>query len=105
LKAGYNVFRPTLEQRFETLQRYHDLLTQIIEERAADPQMRDVPGGTTGLLIRKKKLVGEGENNRIGDVYEVDVELLEAMRFTLELGRRLAEMFETLSPNSDVYEA
>lgn len=39
-----------LDDRWNRLQR-------VIEERAADPKMADVPGGTTGLVVRQVKLV------------------------------------------------
>jgi hypothetical protein len=55
-------------------------MEQIIAERAHAPEMQDVPGGKTGLLVRKIKSVGSGENCQIVQEYETDVGLLKEMR-------------------------
>jgi len=46
-----------LENRVEALNTRWELLEEIRRERAADPSMQDVPGGKTGFLIRRSKLV------------------------------------------------
>jgi hypothetical protein len=51
---------------------------QLIAERAKS--MASVPGGETGLLVRKVKMLGSGENGREIDEYEVDCGLLKEMR-------------------------
>jgi hypothetical protein len=55
-------------------------LHQIIEERANDPAMQSVPGGRTGLLVRRTKVIGSGENARELEEYEVDTALLKELR-------------------------
>jgi hypothetical protein len=60
-------------------QRWRALLA-IIAARAADPAMRSVPGGTTGLLVRRVKIIGSGENAREVEEYEVDTALLKELR-------------------------
>lgn len=55
-------------------------LQQVIAERAVDPRMADVPGGTTGLLVHQVKSVGFGENNQVIDEYVVDTGLLAELR-------------------------
>jgi hypothetical protein len=94
------------EYRLQNMQRRHDLLMQVIKDRATDMEfceacrrprefhsaVRDVhpepmcrqfvqiPGGTTGLVIRKLK--------REGFEYAVDIPVLAELR---ELERRAAE--------------
>ncbi len=60
-------------------QRWRALLA-IIAARAADPAMRSVPGGTTGLLVRRVKSIGSGENAQVIEEYEVDRGLLAELR-------------------------
>lgn len=42
------------EDRVEALQRRWMLLQQVMDERAADPVMQDIPGGKTGLIVIKE---------------------------------------------------
>lgn len=42
------------EDRVEALQRRWLLLQQVMDERAADPRMQDIPGGKTGLIVIKE---------------------------------------------------
>jgi hypothetical protein len=55
-------------------------LRQIVEQRAADPTMQVVPGGTSGLLVREVKGVGSGDQFRTIETYHVDGALLKEMR-------------------------
>lgn len=86
----------TLEQRWLALQK-------VIAERAADPSMTNVPGGTTGLLVRRQKGLGSGENFRVVDEYEVDTATLKELRehekqAAIELGQ-WAEKTELSGPD------
>jgi hypothetical protein len=63
----------TYDERWRELQR-------VIAERAADPAMQAVPGGTTGLLVRRVKAIGAGENAREVVEYELDAALLKELR-------------------------
>jgi hypothetical protein len=45
------------QNRIDALVRREKLMEQLIAERAHDPRMRNVPGGTTGLLVAKPTLV------------------------------------------------
>jgi hypothetical protein len=58
-----------------------DQLLTIIQERANDPEMLNVAGGRTGLLVRVVKRGG-------GDEYRLDREILDAL---LKLEERAAE--------------
>jgi hypothetical protein len=44
------------------LQNRWDRMRRVIDERAASPAFADVPGGTTGLLVR---LQGQGRDQHL----------------------------------------
>lgn len=52
----------------------------VMNERAADPQMADVAGGKSGLLIHRLKVIGKGDEAVTVDEYEVDAGLLRELR-------------------------
>ncbi len=54
----------------------------ILDERAADPLMQGVPGGTTGLLERRTRVVGAG--GQVAVEYHVDVALVRELRAVLK---------------------
>ena len=47
----------TVEQRVAHKRHRHNLINRLISERADDPAMADVPGGKTGLLVRRIRRV------------------------------------------------
>jgi hypothetical protein len=53
-------------------------MQRIVEARAKD--MQDIPGGDSGLLVRKFRGIGDGENFRVVEYYETDVGLLREFR-------------------------
>lgn len=53
------------QQQFEDIQ-------EIRKERAADPQMQDVPGGKTGRMVLQKRQLGKGEKAEIIEEYKAD---------------------------------
>jgi hypothetical protein len=59
--------------------RWHKL-QQVIAERADDPSMAKVPGGTTGLLVREIRSVGSGPTAKLIPEYNLDAALLKEMR-------------------------
>lgn len=69
-----------VENRVSHLQRRHDLMNQVIAQRAADPDMANVPGGPTGLMVHNVKSVGAGEFAERIDLYEVDTAILKELR-------------------------
>jgi len=69
-----------IENRVGYLQDRHNRMTRLIEARAASPQMQDVAGGDTGLLVHNVKSIGSGENAERVDLYEVDTGLLKELR-------------------------
>lgn len=78
------------------IQAQHDRwlrMRRVIDERAADPTMAEVPGGKTGLLVRRVKKIGGGDSAELVDEYEVDTGLLKELReienlVANELGQR-----------------
>jgi hypothetical protein len=59
--------------------RWHKL-QQVIAERADDPSMAKVPGGTTGLLVREIRSIGSGPTAKLIPEYSIDTGLLQEMR-------------------------
>jgi hypothetical protein len=55
-------------------------MKRVMRERAAAPEMANVPGGKTGLLVRKVKSIGGGESAHEVEEYEVDTGLLKEIR-------------------------
>ena len=55
-------------------------LRRVIEARADDPSMADVPGGSTGLLVHQVKGVGRGDDFQLIHEYVVDTGLLAELR-------------------------
>ena len=61
--------------RVQMLQNRWDRMRRVIDERAASPAFADVPGGTTGLLVKDYK--GKDADQ---PVYKVDTRLLAELR-------------------------
>jgi hypothetical protein len=68
------------ERRVAALDDRWRRMRRVIEERATSEQMRDVPGGQTGLLCHTVKGVGRGDDFQLVDLYEVDTGLLRELR-------------------------
>lgn len=72
-----------IAERQNRIDAYNDRwnrMRQVIEERAADPVMQDVPGGRTGLLVHQTKAIGTGANQTIIDEYAFDAALVRELR-------------------------
>lgn len=74
-------------RRLANMDRRYRGMHRVIEERAADPDMRAVPGGASGLLVRTQKSLGSGPSQQVVDEYAVDTGLLREIR---ELEKRAA---------------
>lgn len=68
------------EKRIASLNAHWLDMAKVIRERSADPDMAEVPGGTTGLIVRDYKTVGVGEAAKTMPVYSVDTGLLKEIR-------------------------
>lgn len=66
------------ERRVQALYDWWERLRQLATERGAD--MPDVPGGKTGLLVRRIKSIGSGPSAREVEEYELDGVLLKEYR-------------------------
>lgn len=78
--------------RAHALASRHGKLMEIVEERAADPDISALPGGHTGFIIRRERSVGRGENAQTIVESEVDVPLLAELRAIEErLARELGQ--------------
>lgn len=86
-----------IERRIAYLGDRHRRLRRIIEERGE--AMKDVPGGSTGLLVRKVKSIGFGEGAREVEEYAVDTGLLSEIR---ELEKQSAQELGQWINRSDV---
>lgn len=69
-----------MEQRVATLNDLHARMLTVIAERAQSPEMQDVPGGTTGLLVHQMKAIGTGQNQTVIDEYVFDAALVREIR-------------------------
>ena len=87
-------------QRMRSLNERWKKMQRVIAERAKDPVMEKAPGGRTGLLVHRRKVIGQGDNGMMVDEYEVDTGLLHELR---ETERQAAqEMGEWVSKHEDV---
>ncbi len=73
-----------LSRRVAALDAEWRRLNKVIEDRAADPDLATVPGGTTGLVIRRRRVLGSGGKRHVVDEFEVDVATLREIRETLK---------------------
>lgn len=71
-------------RRMQALNEAFDKTEQVINERAADPDLQNVPGGKTGLVVRQQKMIGSGFSATTVDEYFVDAALLRERRETLK---------------------
>lgn len=69
-------------RRLAWLNDRRERLQQVIDERAAHPDMQDAPGGKTGLLVRRQRMLGSGDNATPIAEFEFDAALEKALRET-----------------------
>lgn len=67
------------EYRTNTLANLHDRCLRVIEERAKDPALATIPGGSTGLIVRQVREIGHGEARRLIPEYVVDTALIRTI--------------------------
>lgn len=67
-------------RRVAALNNRWERMRKVIEERAADREMRGVPGGETGVLVHTMKSIGSGPAAEKVDEYEFDAALLKELR-------------------------
>jgi hypothetical protein len=67
------------EKRLAVKNDIHDRLLTAIKERGDDPDMEDVPGGTTGLVVKQYKAIGKGKSFRIIEEYKIDTPVVRSI--------------------------
>jgi hypothetical protein len=67
-------------QRLAAINDRWERMRLVLEARADDPDLADVPGGTTGLLVKTVTFRGSGDNVEKTVEAEVDVALLREIR-------------------------
>jgi hypothetical protein len=77
-----------LENRIASYNRRWRKCERLMEARAADPVMKNVPGGDTGLLVRSVKMIGAGIAAKEIEEFTLDASLLTKM---LELEEQAAK--------------
>ena len=63
------------ERRLSVLSDMHERLLMVIEERGKDPQLASVPGGKSGLVVRRLRGL-----SMLREEYEADVALVRELR-------------------------
>jgi hypothetical protein len=86
-------------KRLEVLQNLQDRLLQVVDERSQDPAMAKVPGGKTGLVVRKLKTVGTGNDARVVPEYSIDGQVLKEIQQVHKNARAEARMFDPEGPH------
>jgi transposase-like protein len=80
------------DYRINTLANLHSKLLGVIEARAADPKMAEVPGGDTGLMV-KSIVASAGE--LVGFEYSVDTGTIKELRGIQEqVAKELGQLVE-----------
>lgn len=86
--AMYKHYIAKKHKRIATLDRLHKKALDVIDQRAADPQMQRVPGGNSGLLVRTEKQQGLGRNATTIVEYTFDRALVSEIRAIQEQAAR-----------------
>jgi hypothetical protein len=68
------------ERRIAALNDRHRRMSELIDARASDPAMADVPGGTTGLLVRVAKVIVRGGDSQVVETFAFDAALVRELR-------------------------
>jgi hypothetical protein len=97
------VLREGIARKANRIRALDDLfhrIEQIIEERAADPAMQNIPGGKTGLVKRTVKSIGFGASATIIEKFEFDAAVSKQYLAVLEqAAKEMGGKFEEAKPN------
>lgn len=84
-----------INERIREYERRWDRMRTVIEERAVAPEMQQIAGGRTGLLVRTEKGIGSGEKAVIVEEFAVDTGLLREIReLELQVSKELGQFVE-----------
>lgn len=87
------------QNRVRYLNERHAALRQVVTERGDHESMADVPGGTTGYMVRTFKVIGTGLNQQTVEEYAVDTALLREFRaHEQQAAQELGEWVEKVAP-------
>lgn len=70
--------------RLKRLVTLHDKISTLLRERGQHPEMQDVPGGKTGLVLKRFKTVVDGDSKRVVEEYVTDTGLVAEIRALIE---------------------
>lgn len=88
------------EYRIRVLADKESKLRQVMEERAADESMAKIPGGTTGLIVRKAITSKDGI---VGFEYVVDTGTIKALQSIHEqVAKELGQLVEKREVKADI---
>lgn len=68
------------QTRVAALEDRWNRMRTIITARSEDPDLKDIPGGKTGLLVKQIKVVGTGQNAQLVETYVLDTSILQELR-------------------------
>jgi hypothetical protein len=90
-----------LARRLSFMDERYLSMKAVIAARAKEH--RKVPGGKTGLLVRRLKMLGSGESATLVEEYEVDVGLLREIReLEREVARQVALVLDKVEVTASV---
>jgi hypothetical protein len=72
------------QQRLEAIDDAFARLRRVWDERAADPELQNVPGGKTGIVVKRLKALGGGQHMQIVEEYEIDTDSIDQYRRLVE---------------------
>ena len=68
------------QARIDAAQDRWQRMMGVIVARAEDPDMRNAAGGDQGVLVRRLKMLGAGENAQLVEEFEFDAALMREIR-------------------------
>jgi hypothetical protein len=87
------------QNRVKFLNERHAALRQVVKERGEHESMAEVPGGTTGYVVRTFKSIGFGAGQRTIEEHAVDTGLLKEFRaHEQQAAQELGEWVEKVAP-------
>lgn len=69
-----------LERRVAALDDRWDRMKRLMDARSADPGMKGVPGGDTGIVVRDLKGIGKGDDFQVVETFAFDAALFREFR-------------------------
>lgn len=87
------------DKRVRALDDRWERMKALLAARQADPALRGIPGGTTGLIVHDVKGVGKGDDFQLIDTYSFDASLVKEMReHEKQAAQEVGQWVEKLAP-------